>query len=334
MPADESRPASIAVFHLNQIGDLVFSLPALAALRSGFPDARIISVLKKAVAPLLEESPLIDERLTHRGSRDFLDTANRLRAAGIDLAVCLSESPRSRLLASLSRAPQRIGLDGGPLASLLSTGVEKVGLPSTRNNLRVVRALGCPVPSDSYVGLLGAGEADRRGARGLLEEAGLAGNGDRLVVLAPEVSKGREAKSWPAERFGEVAKRLRGRPGTVALIVGADAGSCFDETPEGCLDLGGRTSLRQLLGLLSMADLFVGNDSGVLHLAACLGLPCVALFGPTDPEETGPHGGPHEIVRAPDGVMKELPVEAVWGPIERRLAIGRSSGSPEEPDER
>jgi ADP-heptose:LPS heptosyltransferase len=326
MSGDPSRPARLAVFHLNQVGDLVFSLPALAALRAGFPDARRVSVVRETVAPLLEGSPLVDAVLTHHGSRDFLATAQALREESIDLAICLSESPRSRLLAFLTGAPRRIGLGGGPLGGLLTGAVERVGLPSTANDLRVVRALGCPVPTESYVGLLAAGEEDRAEARRLLVEAG-AGAGERLVALAPEVSSGREGKAWPVTRFAEVARALGARGGLTVAVVGASPGGCFETPPPGCVDLAGRTTLRQLLGLLSLAELFVGNDSGALHLAACLGVRCLALYGPTDPAETGPQGGPHTVLRAPGGDLTRLPATEVTESIESLLTASRVGAS-------
>ncbi len=83
---------------------------------------------------------------------------------------------------------------------------------------------------------------------------------------------------------------------------------------EGILDLSGRTALRELMGLLGIATVFVGIDSGVLHLAAAMGTPCVALFGPTDPQQTGPQGSGHVIVRARatgPGPMTEIEVGRV-----------------------
>lgn len=317
---DGSRPARIAVFHLNQVGDLVFSLPALAAIRAGFPEATVWSVLRDSLAPLLEASTVVDEALTHKGSRNFLATADRLRDLRIDLAVCLSESPRSRLLAYLSGAPRRVGLDGGPLASLLSERVEKCGLPSTSNNLRVVRELGCSVPQESYVGLLQPSDADRDGARRLLAQAGSSGGRERLVILAPGVSKGREHKRWPVDRFAGVAAHIAALPGFVAVTVGAEESRVApDAEVDGWVDLVGRTSLRELLGLLSLSALFVGNDSGVLHVAACLGVPCVGLYGPTDPGETGPQGEGHCVLRAHHGDLATLTADAAVAAIDRLL---------------
>ena len=321
MDARERPPSTIAVLHLNQVGDLVFSLPALAALREGFPGARVVSVLRQNLAPLLSGSGLVDEAVGHRGVGDFFRTAEVLRLRDIDLAVCLSESPRSRLLAYLSRAPRRAGLDDGPLASLLTERVEKHGLPSTSNNIRLVQALGCPVPQDNYVGLLDVARQDRQGAIDLLRERGLPER-QRLVLLAPGASPGQQHKEWPLDRFVEVARQVGAIDGVVAVFVGTELrdGSA-EEPPGGCFDLSGQTSLTELAGLLSLADLFVGNDSGALHLAACLAVPCVALFGPTDPDETGPQGEGHIVLRADaSGSIESIPTVRVLEAIERQLA--------------
>lgn len=320
MDREVTATSKIGVLHLNQVGDLVFSLPALAALRAGFPRARIVSVLRQSLVPLLSPSSLVDDVVGHQGSRDFFNTADRLRNLEIDLAVCLSESPRSRLLAHLSGAPRRVGLAGGPLASLLSQRVEKRGLPSTANNLRVVSELGCPVPRESYVGLLEATPEDRAAAHGVLERAGWPGGEDRLVILAPGVSKGREHKRWPADRFGEVERHVSAMPGCCAVVVGTETSDeAARAAGDRCVDVSGRTDLRELLGLLSLCELFVGNDSGVLHLAACLGVPCVGLYGPTDPRETGPQGEQHLVLRGEAGDLSTIEVGAVIAAIEDLL---------------
>ena len=317
------EPIVVGVFHLNQIGDLVFSLPALGALRRRFPEARLISVVRENVAPLLEGVELIDDVITHQGSGSFLSTVDELRAAKFDLAVCLSESPRSRLLAWLSGAQARIGLGGGPLASLLTERVPKEGFPSTGNNLRVVRRLGCPAVTKSYVGLLKASDEDLHAAAGLLEMRSRQTPGDPLVVIAPGASQGRQEKEWPTERFAAVAEAVV-QLGGVPTLVGADVRP--ELSSEGVVDLGGRTSLRELIGILGLADLFVGNDSGVLHLAAALGTPCVALFGPTDPVQTGPHGEGHVVLSASedgpasiDQISTERVLETVVGRIRALL---------------
>ena len=330
---DDAEPARvICVLHLNQLGDLVFSLPTLAALRQGFPEARIASVVRHGLAPLLEESPLVDEVVAHHGTRDFLATAERLRSLEPDLAVCLSESPRSRLLAYLSRASRRVGLDGGPLSGLLTSGVAESGLPSCGNDLKVVRELGLAIPRETYVGLLEATPADREAARRVLLDAGWTPERGRLVVLAPGVSEGREAKRWPPSRYGELAERLTAAPGRAAVVVDVESADEGPPRAPGVVDLAGRTGLRELVGLLSLAELFIGNDSGALHLAACLGVPCVALFGPTDPMETGPHGEGHAVLEAEGGDLGSLPVERVLAVAEERLSGRQSTDRGAAPD--
>jgi len=312
--------------HLNQVGDLMFSLPALAALRAGFPRARLVSLVKEPLEPLLVGSPLVDEILLHRGWRDFFATLGRARAADLDLVACLSQSPRARLLAYGSGAARRVGLGGGALESLLTETVEALGPPSTANNLRLTRALGCPTPNDSYQGLLRASEEDQAAVRTVLTERGWDGSGD-LVVFAGGASRGRELKEWPADRLLEACRRTAG-DGVWAVVVGTERRPEVEHAPEdGVLDLTRRTGLRDLVGLLDLARLFVGNDSGVLHLAAALGTPCVALFGPTNPAVTGPQGSSHRILRASDtglGPMDAIGVEGVCDAVDR--ALGRSSG--------
>ena len=79
--------------------------------------------------------------------------------------------------------------------------------------------------------------------------------------------------------------------------------------------------MRELIGLLSLAELLVGNDSGALHLAACLVVPCVGLFGPTNPDETGPQGEGHIVLRADaSGSIESIPTVAVIEAVDRQLA--------------
>jgi ADP-heptose:LPS heptosyltransferase len=317
----DQDPTSVGVVHLNQLGDLIFSLPVLTSLRERFPRSRLFSVVKEPLEPLLASSSLVDGVLVHRGSRDFFASLGRIRAVELDLAICLSQSPRSRLLAYASGAERRIGFAGGPLQSLLTESVEKVGLPSTANNLGLVRAMGWPTPHLEYRGLLKPTPEDRAAAGALLEAEGWVG-GSRLIVISASASRGREEKEWPAERFLEVARRAA-RTGASTAFVGMSRPEGVRHAPDdGILDLSGKTDLRELMGVLACSTLFAGIDSGVLHLAAALGKPCVALFGPTDPRETGPQGMGHAVIRASEtgpGPMEAILVEQVAEAIEDLL---------------
>ena len=255
------------------------------------------------------------------GFRRLGETADL--AYELDLVVCLSQSPRARLLAYGCGAPRRAGLGGGRLASLLTESVPSSGLPSTANNLRLTSSIGCPTPHTGYQGLLRAQEEDMEAARAILGKAGWDGSGD-VVVFACGASRGREHKEWPGERLMEACRHAAG-DGVWSVVVDTDHRTGVSHSPdEGILDLTRRTGLRDLMGLVSLARLFVGIDSGVLHLSAALGTPCVALFGPTDPAETGPQGDGHRIVRAVHdgpGLMEAIEVAPVVAAIDQ--ALGR-----------
>lgn len=319
-PIERESVRSIEVFHLNQLGDLLFSLPALAALRAGFPAARILSVVPAGLAGLVCPSPWLDACITHRGAADFLSTLRRVRRAKPDLAVCLSQSPRVMLLAAASGARERVGFTGGGLSGLLTRRVAKSTIPSLANNLRLVEALGCPVERRDYRHLLRVEDEDRRLAERLLAEHGVSPEARVLVVGAAASSRRRE-KEWPRDRFVELARSAAERCGVEVVFVGTEP-QLDRPTGDAVHDLGGRTSLRSLVGLLERAELFAGIDSGVLHLAAALGTPCVALFGPTDPAVTGPCGDEHVVLRPGEaqGGLAGLGVEPVLAAVEGRLA--------------
>lgn len=312
---------SIGVFHLSQLGDLVFSLPALAALRAGFPAARISSVVRAGLAELLCPSPWVDACIPHRGSGDFLAALRRVRHAAFDLAICLSQSPRVMLLARASGARRRVGFAGGALSGFLTDRVAKTTIPSLENDLRLVEALGCAVEQRDYCGLLSVAGEDRRMAERLLAERGVS-TGARLVVVGASASARRSEKEWPIERFLEVARAATAHAGVEVAFVGSEAQIPSAAVSRAIHDLGGRTSLRCLAGILERAELFVGIDSGVLHLAAALATPCVALYGPTDPAVTGPCGEDHVVIQADEatGGLSTLPSERVGSVVEGLLS--------------
>lgn len=318
---ETSQIRSIGVFHLNQLGDLIFSLPVLEALRTGFPEARITSVVHAELAGLLCPSPWLDACITHRGAGEFFSTLRRVRRSELDLAVCLSQSPRVMLLAAASGAPERIGFSGGGFSGLLTRRVDKTTIPSLANNLRLVEALGCRVERRDYCGLLAVDEADRTLARRLVASRGVSEE-ERLVVIGAGASRRRSGKEWRRERFVEVARAAARHDAVAVAFVGAERQLGEDLSSEKIHDLGGATSLRSLLGLLDRAELFVGIDSGPLHLAAALGTPCVALFGPTDPAVTGPCGEGHVVLHGRDeeGGLDALDARAVVKAVDRILS--------------
>jgi lipopolysaccharide heptosyltransferase II len=326
----------ILLLHLNQIGDLLFSLPALKALREAFPGAHIASLIKPHLEGLLCACPFIDEVIFRpAGMLPALRQAVRLRARGFDLAFAFSQSATSCLSARLSGAKLRIGFADAALPRCLNRRVQGRGISSPRKVARLLRALGLAGEERNYVGLVHLGEEDRRQGEALLREA--VGEARPIIALAPGESARRPYKSWPAERFAALARWLREQQ-TAVVVVGSEADrSLGDLILDGlrgpAANLAGRTSVGQLAAVLSRCEGLVGIDSGPLHAAAAMGRPVVGLYGPTDPAETGPRGERHRVLLHPEPCfpcitpscegrrpcLMKITVEEVIGAVEEML---------------
>ena len=286
----------IGILHLNQIGDLLFALPLLKALRQHAPTATIHSYVKPYLRELLEASALVDAvRVRRGGLRDTLQLVRQVRRERYDLVISLSRSEECLLIAGLSGAVRRVGFTHPPLDRLLTAREAIEGHNSWSNNAKLLVHLGVPAPAGGYVGLLPRHGYDGPGPLPA-----------RFVVLSPGASSRRQTKAWDPGKFAQLADALQERYGLAPVLVGgADCRSCNDEllgamrpvVRDASLDLTGAIGLCQLSALLARADLFVGIDSGVMHMAAAHDVPLVALFGPSDPAFVAPHNRRSRIVR-------------------------------------
>ncbi len=286
----------IACFHLNQIGDLAFSLPALKCLGDGFPGARITSVVRPPAREVLECTGVADEVLARSGGLNLrkIRLARDLADRHFDLAVVFSQSAECALLGYLTRASRRIGFVNTSLGWLLTERVDFRHPPSTQNNLRLIEAVGCEITRTDYAGLLTpSADMMARGERILLEHG--VGRDDRIIGLAPGTSGRRRLKEWTDSGFAEVAKCAIGKGLKVVVLGTTPKPGIVNECPE-TLDLGGKTSLADAVGILARCDALVAVDSGMLHLYAALGKPVVGLYGPSDLAVTGPQGTGHVVL--------------------------------------
>jgi lipopolysaccharide heptosyltransferase II len=234
-------------------------------------------------------------RLSRFFSRGF-----RLQAEEFDAALLFPNSFRSAWTTRRAGIPERWGYGGNFRSWMLTRAVPRprAKVHQATYYLDLVRGLGIPaldaVPRLA-LGAVTAGRADALLARhGIEKEA-------TLVGFAPGAAYG-HAKRWPPRRVADVIARLGHERGAVAVLVGAaddrDAGREIESSlPSGVaiVNLIGRTDLRQLAGVLARCRAFVSNDSGAMHLAAAVGVPVVAIFGPTDDRVTAPLGG-HDVL--------------------------------------
>lgn len=287
----------------NWVGDVVMSLPALRALRRSFPSDTLAVLCRPWVADLYRLLPEVDEVLVeepagrHAGWKGLTALAGELSAARFERAVVLPRSFVTALTVYRAGIRERIGYRGELRGGLLTRAVPFRPAPGEHElfrHLRLVAAAGADVsaPVDTS---LPVDARLKKAARALLEASGWDGG---AFAAAHVASFENAAKRWDLARFGRVLDELAARHGLRVVLLGsagergvnADAASLCSRAA--VVDLSGRSSLPEALGVLSLARLFVGNDSGIAHLAGAVGTPTVVAFGPTDPEGTRPWDGP------------------------------------------
>lgn len=306
MTADLSSARRIVIAAPNWLGDAVLGLPAMAAIRGAAAGAHLTVAAPASVAALFHEPTGVapDAVVTLPSGRSEAVTV--LAGGRFDLGILFPNSFGSAWRLRRAGIPQRWGYASSGRGWLLT---KRSRRPARRraHHMRdyyraLVEGLGVPVGDDPPrlgVSAQSAREADR-------ELSGFADGQAPLVVIAPGAAYG-QAKQWPPARMAELVARLVREAGARAVVVGAahdrPAARAIEswlrahapEAVEQMLDLVGRTSLGALVGITARAGVFVSNDSGAMHVAAALGRPVVAIFGPTDERATGPIGAHHMI---------------------------------------
>lgn len=290
----------------SSLGDVVHALPTLAALRRRFPSATFSWLVKREWAEVLEGNPDLDEVLAVDLSAQGWPAAIRaVREGRFDLVVDLQGLLRSAVLGWASGSAVRVGFangrEGSPWFYTHRVPVPDASLHAVDRYLLMARFLGAepekPGPSAFCLPRDPAAEAR---VEALLAAAGVQA-GTMLVALNPSARW--MTKRWPAESFAAAGDWLQRREGVRVVVVGSgkerSAGDevirCMQTAP---LDLVGKTTMKELIALLRRLRVFITNDSGPMHLAAAVGTPVIAPFGPTDPARTGPYGAGHAVLRS------------------------------------
>lgn len=285
----------------NWVGDVVMSRPALRALKAADPSGRLAVLARPWVAELYRLAEEVDDVLVddasgrHAGGPGRARLADEVRDGGFDRALILPTSFSTALVLSRAGVPERIGYRGEGRGPLLTRALRLdlvAGEHQVWKHLRLAAAAGAPLPAAPDVSW-DASKAVRESARVRLAEAGLSGP----FVAAHVASFAHAAKRWDLARFADVFDALSARGLPVALLgsageKGVNAEAAAFARKARVFDLSGMTTLPEALGVLASARLFVGNDSGLAHLASAAGTPSVVVFGPTDPDATRPWDGP------------------------------------------
>jgi lipopolysaccharide heptosyltransferase I len=326
------------ILRMGALGDIVHTLPAVSALRESFPRARIDWLVDRKWLPVLAGNPDVTATIPMERN-DWLAvvaTVRKLRATRYTLAIDFQSLYRAAILGWLSGAPRRVGFAASYArergAALLYT--EKF-TPRRRHkvehNLELVESLGARASEIRFplkISSEAQDQVDRIVAGSELPD---------YFVLSPGGGWG--SKCWPAERYGELHRRLAERYGWRGVIN-------FGPGERELAEIVRRTSgdppplvkmfdLPQLMALLRRAKFLVAADTGPLHLASAVGTPVVGLYGPTDPARNGPFAKDDIVVRnategettyrrgkSPASSMLSITVEQVLDAIARRLRVG------------
>ena len=306
---------NILIVKLSAIGDVIHTLPSLAALRRCYPQAHISWAVEEAAADLLADHPMLDRVLVSRRKRwmrdlregrsrsavlreirEFLGT---LRDRPYDLVIDFHGLFKSAVLVFLSGGRRRLGFDSlqeGSGLVLTEKIPEDMGKHAVDRYLDFPRHLGCATPRPEFP--IALQEAHFRRVSELLAAKKI-DTGRGFVAVSPVAYW--ETKLWDEAKFAAVCDRIVGELGLPVVFTG--------ESPAGPIariralmqapsaSAAGETTLRELAALYREASVLLTTDSGPMHLAAAVGTPVVALFGPTSPERTGPYGEGHIVIR-------------------------------------
>jgi predicted lipopolysaccharide heptosyltransferase III len=296
----------VLLVRLRQIGDVVFTTPAIRALRTRFPAAHVSYLVEPAAQPIVFGNPNIDEVIVaERGVGAQIALIRRLRAARFDLVIDFHGGPRASILTWLSGARTRIGYQVAGRSWMYTTRVPRPrGLRprhSVENQWDLLAPLDIPAPTRERLPVeMAASPAARETVGARIAAAGV-GGGTRLVIM--HVSAGNPFRLWPEESFAEVAAALAAQEDLSVVVTSgpsdrdaaarviAKARSRLGSRSDRILNCG-EFSLEELRALADRSALYIGGDSGPLHVAATSRVPIVALYGPTLPARSAPWRDP------------------------------------------
>jgi len=333
------RPRRILIVRQhNQMGDMVCATPVLRAIKETFPGAEILLVTAPVNEEVVQHNPHLDHVVTFdqkmwRHPTEFFQFVARLRNYRADVAFVLSSvsfSVTSSAIALFSGTRYVVGGDSAPFGWDISRHAFSLEMPSepvqkthtVEHNLAPLRAIG--ISTDDLSTVVVPAPEETAFARRILTDLGISPG-----FWAIHPGAGKKQNVWPAERFAEVAARAVNSEKTILILHGpADAGPLAKLTRLLADDIGSGVMVAPACpvgvgaALLKLADRFLCNDTGVMHMAGALRVPTVTLFGPTDPTLWKPLAPEVVVVRSsgrlPDkrgrefGWMENIDVDAVW----------------------
>ncbi|MBN2183234.1 MAG: glycosyltransferase family 9 protein [Sedimentisphaerales bacterium] len=308
---------NILIMKPSALGDIVLALPALAALRSSFPDAKISWLVRPEFSPLLENHPYIDEIILFdrkslgrawccpKSFGALIRLISQLRKSKFDAIFDFQGLFRTAALARLSGCKKRFGkANSRELAHLFYTDQieqDSESIHLVDFYLKMVEAAGAKNPGVRFE--LPSSPAVLEAAKKLLADSGL--RPGKYVVFIP--GSAHKDKCWPVENFASLADKIASQFKMPIIAIGSNSEKPLAEkinslAETSVINFAGRTSLKELVEILRAASLVVSNDTGPGHIAAALGVPLVIMYSWSNPARIAPYGRPQCMVaREPYG---------------------------------
>jgi lipopolysaccharide heptosyltransferase II len=336
-------PKKILVVLHGSIGDVTRALPLANLVSRGFPKATLAWAVEPPALPLLQHHPAVSEVIVFERRRwrsELGPFLRRIRAGRFDLVLDLQRHLKSGIVSRWSGAPHRVGFHRSDCKEFnwvfnnyhIPAGGN--GLSKLRHYLKFAEFLGlAPEPVEWNLSL--TEEEQARAERHIQHIA------DGFAILF--VGSRWESKGWFATQMAFCAQRIEQRYGFAAVLLGSEqdvplAKEVEGSSPKSVVNLVGRTSLREAIGIIKKAKVAVGPDTGLMHIAAAVATPVVSLWGATSPFRTGPHGFEELAIRGraecspcyrkhcPIGriCMQSIDGEEIMAKVEAALLPGRN----------
>ena len=288
----------------NWIGDAVMTTPAMAAIRYTFPDTEISVLAKPAIAELFQSHPacdriiIFDKSNGHKGIKGLWRLTRELKQLQFDIAILMQNAFQAAAITFLAGIPIRAGYRTDGRRWLLNYGVpvgsKERQLHHVDYYFNMVKALGIMGPSKHLT--LECTKQEFAWSQDIFGQ-------QKYAVIAPGATYG-SAKKWKPERFAAVADSLGSQFDLKIVFIGdqgdqATGNQVTAQMQSQPINLIGKTSVRQMLAIISNSRLMVTNDSGPMHVAAAFNTPLIAIFGPTDRQTTSPQSKNARMVYQP-----------------------------------
>ncbi len=297
---------NVLVIKISSLGDVILSVPSLRAIRKKYEDAVVKVLVDFRFSGVLEGCPYVDEVITcdirgrERGT-GFFSFLERLRSEDFDISIDLQNNRKSHLMAFLAAIPERYGYDNGKFSFLLNRKVSLPGgsLSPVEHQSRVLALAGVTKVDERLE--LWSGRSGEEWVEKFLSSGWLK-SGQKLVAISVSASKRWKTKNWSVSRMAELADTLASKKGIRVVAIGVEddieiSQEFFKKTSAKPLDAVGKTDIGRLISLLKRCDALLTGDSAPMHIAAAVGTPFVAIFGPTDPDRHSPVCAGKKILR-------------------------------------